>query len=108
MKLPDDVIIADEKLTGYLLVWRARNDKSGYLARAGYELSNWNVLEVDLRQLAATAEAEFERTNAFGEILSARGELHGPNGDILKVKTIWIRLAELDETRFVTLIPDTE
>lgn len=106
MKLPDDVIIAPEKLTDYLLVWRPRNHKSGYLARAGYELSNWKTLAADLAQLAATVEAEFEETNAFGEILSARGELPGPSGAILKVKTIWIRLAEVDETRFVTLIPD--
>jgi Domain of unknown function (DUF6883) len=108
MKLPDDAVIAEEKLTEYLLVWRARNDKSGYLAQAGYELSNWDVLETDLRQLAATADAEIEGTNDFGEVLLARGALHGPNGVILKVKTIWIRLAELDETRFVTLIPDKE
>ncbi|MDH3717306.1 MAG: hypothetical protein OES79_04225 [Planctomycetota bacterium] len=108
MKLPNDVVIAEEKLTGYLLVWRARNDKSGYLAHAGYESSNWESLEADLRQLARTAEAESEGYNAFGEFLSARGELHGPNGVILKVKTIWIRLAETNETRFVTLYPDKE
>jgi hypothetical protein len=108
MKLPSDVVIAGEKLTDYLLAWRARNDKSGYLAQAGYEVSNRDVLEADLRQLAATAEAESEGHNPFGEILSARGELHGPNGVILKVKTIWIRLAEMDETRFVTLYPDKD
>ena len=85
-----------------------RNDKSGYLAQAGYDLSNWDVLEADLRQLAATADAEIEGTNDFGEMLSACGALHGSNGVILKVKTIWIRLAELDETRFVTLIRDKE
>jgi hypothetical protein len=89
-------------------VWRARNDKSGYLAQAGYELSNWKVLQSDLRQLAATAEAKSEEMNAFGEILSARGELDGPNGVILEVKTIWIRLHNSDDTRFVTLIPDKE
>jgi len=43
MNLPRDVVIAEEKLIGYLLVWRARNDKSGYLARAGYESSNWEA-----------------------------------------------------------------
>jgi len=108
MKLPRDVVIAEEKLTQYLLVWRARNDKSGYLAQAGYNLSDWEVLEAGLRRLAVTAEAESEGTGPFGEILSVRGELYGPNGVILKVKTMWIRLAERDETRFVTLVPDKE
>lgn len=83
MKLPADVVIAEEKLTRYLLVWRARNDKSAYLAQAGYELANPEVLEADLRLLATTAEAESGGSNPFGEILSARGELHGPNGVIL-------------------------
>ena len=108
MKLAGNVVIAEEKLTQYLLVWRARNDKSGYLAQAGYELSNWDVLEGDLRRLAETAEAESEGSTLFGEFLSARGELRSPKGVILKVKTVWIRLAEANETRFVTLIPDKE
>jgi len=108
MKLPSHVVIAEEKLTGYLLAWRARNDKSGYLAQAGYESSNWQILQADLRRLAATADAEAERTTPFGEILSARGSLHGPNGVILTVKTVWIRLAETGEVRFVTLFPDAE
>lgn len=43
MKLPSDVVIAEEKLTQYLLVWRARNDKSAFLAQAGYELSNVRI-----------------------------------------------------------------
>jgi len=108
MKLPDDAIIAEEKLTKYLLVWRPRNDKSGYLAQAGYELSNWDLLKADLEQLASSADAEVEETNDFGETLAARGELEGPNGVILKVKTIWIKLAEAGEIRFVTLVPDNE
>ncbi len=108
MKLPSNVVIAEKKLTQYLLVWRARNDKSGYLAEAGYDLSNWEVLQGDLRRLAGAAEAESIGNNPFGEILTARGELHGPNGVILTIKTVWIRLAETNETRFVTLIPDKE
>lgn len=106
MKLPSDVVIAEVKLTRYLLVRRARNDKSGYLAQAGYELSNWQVLEGDLRRLARTAEVESKGNNPFGELLSVRGELRGPNGVILRVRTVWIRLAESNETRFVTLFPD--
>jgi hypothetical protein len=37
-----------------------------------------------------------------------RGELHGPNGKILRVETVWISLAETGEVRFVTLKPDRE
>jgi hypothetical protein len=108
MRIPGDAIIADDKLNRYLLVWRPRNDKSAFLAQAGYELSNWTVLRDDLRRLAASVEAQSEGGGPFGELLVARGELHGPNGVILKVKTVWIRLAETRETRFVTLYPDKE
>lgn len=45
MKLPSNFVIAPEKLTQYLLVQRPRNDKSGFLARAGYDMSNWSLLE---------------------------------------------------------------
>ena len=108
MKLPKDVVIAEEKLTSYLLVWQERNDKSAFLAKAGYELSNWETLYEDLQAFAQTAEAESEGNNPFGEMLSACGELRGPNGVILEVRTIWIRLDEPNETRFVTLYPNKE
>ena len=38
MKIPNDAIIPDEKLTRHLLVYKARNDKSKFLAQAGFTL----------------------------------------------------------------------
>ena len=108
MKLPSDLVIAPEKLTQYLLVRRPRNDKSGFLARAGYDLSNWKTLEADIRTLAQAADAEPAGSNPFGDFYLVRGELRGPNAAILKVRTVWIRLAERVEVRFVTLVPDEE
>lgn len=40
MKLPSDAHIAQEKLTRYLLQPRPEDDKSAFLARAGYTLDN--------------------------------------------------------------------
>ena len=45
MKLSEDTLITYEKLTLYLLIQRKRNDKSQWLAQAGYSLKNWQVLE---------------------------------------------------------------
>ena len=45
MKLPENVIISQAKLLRYLLLPREENDKSQFLAAAGYTLSNWEVLE---------------------------------------------------------------
>ncbi len=108
MKLPDDVVIPTEKLTEYLLAWRARNDKSDFLARVGYTAANWRLLENDIRKLARTSDAESDGVNDFGEFFVVRGDLTGPSNSILKVKTVWIQLSETDEIRFVTLVPEQE
>ncbi len=108
MKLPDDVVIPTEKLTEYLLVWRARNDKSVFLARAGYTAANWRLLESDIRKLVRASDAEPDGLNDFGEFFVVRGKLVGPNNSTLKAKTVWIQLSETDEIRFVTLVPDQE
>ncbi len=43
--LPQDSIIAESKLTQYLLVPLPKDDKSKFLAQAGYTLDNWQQLE---------------------------------------------------------------
>ena len=40
-------MIADDKLTRYLLVPREWDEKSGFLARAGFTPVNWTVLRCD-------------------------------------------------------------
>jgi len=40
MKLPPDSVISERKLTDYLLTLRFEDDKSGFLALAGYTLEN--------------------------------------------------------------------
>ncbi len=38
MKLPQDAIIAEAKITRYLLQWKPEDDKSKFLSQAGYEM----------------------------------------------------------------------
>lgn len=54
MKIPDDAIIPDEKLTQYLLVYKAKNDKSQFLAQAGFTLDNPDQLKAAIQALAAS------------------------------------------------------
>ena len=42
--------IAEAKLTKYLLIQKPKDDKSGFLAQAGYNLDNWCQLQQELRQ----------------------------------------------------------
>lgn len=108
MKLPPDSVISDRKLKEYLLSPRVEDDKSGFLTLAGYNLENWQQLATDLRHFLEDNEAELIRTTEYGDMYQIKGSLAGPNGRILNVNTIWIRLSKTSETRFVTLIPDKE
>ena len=102
---PSDIVIPSEKLTEYLLIPRVRNDKSKFLAQAGFTIENPDVLEQAIRDLFVRNKVVQERENRYGIFYRLSGELVGPSG-ILSVITIWIVRAIDGEFRFVTLKPD--
>lgn len=109
MKLPSDAIIATAKLTKYLLVWRDADDKSQFLAQAGYGQENWQQLEADLRKQILPLDAvPSDEPNRFGDVYEIRGVLTGVNGVNLAVVTIWMVEYETQQTKFITLYPDKE
>jgi len=57
VNIPADAIIPYDKLTHYLLVYKARNDKSQFLAKAGFTLQNPEALRAALRILVEANEA---------------------------------------------------
>ena len=105
MQLPADAIIAKAKFTEYLLVRQSKGDKSKFLARAGYTLKNPNRLETDLREQILNRPATRVVENKFGQYYEIRGELQGPNGKVLRIRTIWISERLSGQTKFVTLYP---
>ncbi|GMT50392.1 MAG: hypothetical protein IEMM0008_1931 [bacterium] len=105
MKLPANTLIAPEKLTQYLLVPRRRNDKSQWLAKAGYGLENWPLLEKDLRLLLSLDAKPIESTK-YGQMYEIIGNLTGPNGIILAVCSIWMKETATGDTKLITLYPD--
>ena len=104
--LDSNAIIAQEKLTKYLLVRQEQNDKSQFLEQAGYTLNNWQQLEQDLRTQILTLQAIPTTKTRYGQKYAIFGVLVGVNGVKLRVKTIWIVSNKV--TRFVTLFPDKE
>ena len=106
MRLPANAVIAQEKLTEYLLQQQARGDKSAFLARAGYTPQRPEQLLHDLRSQILTREAERLEANAFGQYYEIRGTLRGPNGVELLVRTIWMTEHLSGIAKFITLIPD--
>lgn len=108
MRIPPDAIIPMEKLTAYLLVPREWDDKSKFLAYAGFTRDNPHLLLAAIRELAATAEAVEDKRNEYGVFLRAEAALKGPNGRDLAVVTIWLQSQKDGQTRFVTLKPQKE
>ena len=106
MKLPADVVIPDDKLVRYLLLPRQESDKSQFLSIAGYTLATWEVLAHDLHNLAKADEIADMTMSPYGIKWEVRGTLTGPNGQVLRIVTVWITLEASGETRFVTLFPD--
>lgn len=106
MKLPDDSQIAYEKLIQYLLALRKRNDKSKWLAQAGYSLENWQVLENDLRNQILSVDATLIENTEYGRMYEIRRNLIGPNGKSLPVCTIWLTETATGSTKLITMYPD--
>lgn len=108
MKLSTNAVIATIKLTHYLLVWKAKNDKSAWLAKAGYTIDNWPQLEHDLRDQILSLEATYIETNRYGIIYQINGYLAGPNHVTLRVQTVWMIEFETNLTKFITMYPERE
>jgi hypothetical protein len=105
MKIPVDAIIPEVKLTKYLLVYKPRNDKSQFLAQAGFTLDNWQVLKTAIQQLNQSVEAKADRTDEYGTFYNVNGELQGVNGINLSVVTIWLERKSDSKFQFITLVP---
>jgi hypothetical protein len=107
MRIPPDALIPAGKLTNYLLVRKAQNDKSRYLARGGFGLDNPAALNAAIRQLTSEVDAVADRVNEHGTYYTIRGLLAGPAGLTLPVRLVW--LLRLDGVfSFVTLVPEKE
>jgi hypothetical protein len=105
VKIPEDLIIPDDKITRYLLVQKARNDKSKFLAQAGFTQENSEELKTAIWiQAVATAAVE-DRSNEYGTFYQVEGDLIGVNGVNLSVVTIWLRRQIDSKFQFVTLKP---
>ncbi len=105
MIIPKDATIAIEKISDYLLVHLDVDDKSGYLALAGYTRAEYWELLRDIREQLLPGEAAYQERNEYGEYYTLEGRLRGPNGRTLGVRTIWLREPS-GNIRFLTLFPD--
>ena len=77
MKLQGNIIIPDAKLTQYLLVPRQEDDKSKYLAQAGFTQDNPDQLKQAVLTLIQTYDAISDRQDKYGTYYRVEGDLIG-------------------------------
>ena len=106
MRLPPNSTIALSKIAQYLLRPRVQDDKSAFLALAGYRVASADSLLADLREQILPLEAECIEVTEYGPKYRIRGTLVGPNGHTLRVVTIWMTDDATKLTKFITLFPD--
>ena len=87
-------------------VCRLEDDKSAFLAGAGYAPETAERLLADLRTQLLPLEAKWLEEGEYGTKYEIRGKLKGPNGRTLRVVSIWMTEAAGGKTKFVTLYPD--
>ena len=106
MQLPSGLVVQDRKLTHYLLVYQVEDDKSEFLASAGYTLQNWQLLKRDRLKAMTIAEVVEVMPTDWGARFKVKAQWYGLNGQRLKVIVIWQQDDGSDAIRFVTLYPD--
>ncbi|MCU0542709.1 MAG: hypothetical protein MUE44_11010 [Oscillatoriaceae cyanobacterium Prado104] len=106
MRIPSNLVIQDQKITNYLLVYQPKDDKSEYLALAGYSQENWQILKNDIMEAVGVAEVAEVTPTDWGTRFKVKSQWYGPNGRLVKVITIWQQDEESDTVKFITLYPD--
>jgi hypothetical protein len=105
MKLPLNVIIPDAKLTRYPLISREQDDKSKFLAQAGFTQDNPEQLKQAPLRLSQTQEAIEDAQNEYGVFYRVEGNLEGLNNRNLAVIAIWLKRKIDQQVQFITLKP---
>jgi hypothetical protein len=108
VRIPRDLIIPDAKITCYLLVQKARNDKSKFLAQAGFTQENSETLKAAIQEQVVARAAVEDRSNEYGTFYQVEGDRAGANGVNLSVVTVWLQRQIDDKFQFVTLKPCKE
>jgi hypothetical protein len=106
MKMPFGLVIQDQKLTEYLLVFQEKDDKSGYLALAGYTLENWQLLKRDILKAVEGAEATQVTSTGWGTRFKVKSQWSGTSGRSLNLITLWQQDEGSATIRFITLYPN--
>jgi len=109
MELPNKfrVQVPLEKVTDYLLseTHAVGKSKAKYFRSYGFTDATASDLAHGLLEIAKNTLVESSERSPYGTKYVVDGELETPNGDMIRVRTIWIIENDDDTPRFVTAYP---
>jgi len=97
-----EIIIEEQKITNYLLVWKAKNDKSKFLNDLGFSQENWQELRNEIEKCVLENQASFQSSTPFGgDLYEVKAKLRN-----FGIVSIWLLSESKNTFRFVTLYPN--
>ena len=109
MKLPNrkNSVIPKEKLTNYLLseTHSTGKFKARFFRNLGFNKSNIDLFEKFIYRIAQDKTIIQKSISAYGIKYAIDGEIETPNGETVKVRTVWIIEKGQKNPRFITLYP---
>ncbi|MEL4896024.1 HEAT repeat domain-containing protein [Crocosphaera sp. Alani8] len=103
LKIPQNSLISDSKITEYCLKYRQYYDKSRQLTKAGFSLSNPQQLKQAIKQLITENIVSQSQENDYGILYHVKGELNSVNDDKLEMITVWLKRKIDQKIQFISL-----
>jgi hypothetical protein len=103
----DQAIVADEKLTDYLMnhTHPRGGPKARFLERFGFSVDRPHELRAAFLAHANQNDISASRDNDFGTIFEIEGELPSPDGRNPQVRTVWMLDTGATAPRLITMVP---
>ena len=95
-----DYVLSDTHPTGRF--------KAALFQQMGYTGKNWGQFAGDIRIQHLALDAELGEKTKYGQKYIITGDLTGPSGKVMKLKSIWIILTGEELPRFITIYPKGE
>lgn len=82
--------------------------KAALFQQMGYARRNWEQFAEDICTLHLPLDAELGEETKYGQKYIIAGDIKGPSGKVIRLKSIWIILTGEDFPRFITIYPEEE
>jgi len=79
--------------------------KAVLFRQMGHRQRNWGQFVEDIRMQHLSLDAELGEKTKYGQKYIITGDIKGPSGKVMKLKSIWIILTGEELPRFITIYP---